>query len=116
MERDRAEMGMTSYDDAVLNLDGDVCDPLERLNGIECSEMDLPEARLIKKETLSENLRSLSPGARRLVAGLMASERRSETDPQKPPKLREIALRYQVTGSELKQVKLELLKKFGVAW
>jgi RNA polymerase sigma factor (sigma-70 family) len=74
---------------------------------------DDPEKRIERAQEVRANLASLSEGARRLVATLLKYQTKGSA---KQPKLREIAREAGIEGKELKQVKLEILKTYGVCW
>lgn len=74
---------------------------------------DNPEQRIERAQEVRANLASLSEGARRLVATLLKYQTKGSA---KQPKLREIAREAGIEGKELKQVKLEILKTYGVCW
>lgn len=103
-------LGMTSYDGLRRKLDDDGVDPLELMAGSDDSQ----EERMIATQEMRERLKSMSAGGRRLIVALLMSER--EQGYEAPPKLRELAAGIGLAGDELRQVKVEILAKFGVRW
>lgn len=114
MERDRASMGMESIDSfGTKGESGEPVNAMEVMMSAAAPESDRPEMRLENSQQMQERLASLSEGGRRFIQLLLLSER----DPQqRPPKLRDIALTAGLQGDELKRVKVEILKTFGVRW
>ena len=83
------------------------------IENTEGPEADTPGYRLERSQEMTAKLEALSPGAKRLVALLLDDELRSSGE---IPKLRTLARIAQLEGAELKRVKIEILKTFGVAW
>lgn len=79
------------------------------------SERDQPDFRLERSQAMQENLACMSIGAKRLVALLLQSDARTEAGAP-APKLRDLAREAQLQGDELRRVKLEIMRKFGVTW
>ncbi len=74
---------------------------------------DEPHYRLSCAQETNKKIKNLSAGAKRLVTLLLNDELRSAAQPMR---LRELAKAAQLQGGELRQVKVEILKKFGVTW
>jgi hypothetical protein len=94
------------------DIDGEAGDPLEVLCGDQTE--DSHEDRLVRIEEMKQRLAGLSPDARRLITALLLSEREASAAPA--PKLRELAAGCGIAGPALKEVKQEILAKFGVRW
>lgn len=77
------------------------------------ADIDQPEARLEGAQAMQKKLASLSLGGKALIGLLLKAERGPSTE---TPKLRELAARANLTGGELRRVKLEILNTFGVRW
>ena len=117
MERDRKEMGMVSVDGIMTDQDGDSTDsPLSYFESASCPRSASPEYRMESAQQMAENLASLSASARQLVRTLLASERKTDEEGTRPLTLRAAVAEVGLEGPELRRVKLELLKKFGVSW
>jgi hypothetical protein len=111
---ERTTFGMVSYEDAVGSFEGDVAaDPLEFMEQGADQELSI-EDRAVAHEDMLERLASLSAGSKRLLTALVTAEKQAGHD--RAPKLREIAILCGIKGDELRQVKLEILNKFGVRW
>jgi RNA polymerase sigma factor (sigma-70 family) len=113
MARERVEMGMVSYSASFVGEAGATVDPLEIMHSAAAPECDSPEYRTERSQQMKANLARLSMPARRLVALLLKYEQMSSLD---GVKLRELAKMAQLEGAELRRVKLEILKVFGVQW
>jgi len=113
-EREREQFGMISYEDIAPEMDdGDDHDPLESMREGTDVQTSAEEA-LVAREEFQERMRGMSQGARRLITALLTAERIMDREPA--PKLRELAASCGLQGDELRQVKQEILQKFGVRW
>lgn len=112
-ERERAELGMISYDDRAPDMEDGDHDPLESMREGTDTQMSTEDA-MVGREEFRERMQGMSQGARRLVTALLTAERTLDGKPA--PRLRELAAECGLEGDELRQVKQELLKKFGVRW
>lgn len=112
-ERERTQFGMTSYDSYSSNADDGDHDVLERIPEAAGHEMSTEDS-LIAREEFHERMKGLSQGARRLITALLVAERQAGADPA--PKLRELARSVGLVDDELRQVKEEILTKFGIRW
>lgn len=104
------QYGMMSQSEMCQDEQGAYLTALENAEG---TEADTPSYRLERSQEMKTKLGTLSAGAKRLVALLLDGETRSSGE---TPKLRELARIAQIEGAELKRVKVEILKTFGVAW
>lgn len=109
MERERREFGMFSYD-AIQDDDGELI-----TGGVDMVGEDnvRPEYDLERRQAMNAAFSRLSPSARRLVTELLRYE---AMDLKTEPRLGDIARMCQITGEELRRVKLEILKVYGVHW
>lgn len=108
--KDKVAFGMISYDEAFSGTEEGGDDPLETYDGMDDSHEDT----MIRREELQERLADLSMGSKRLIMALLMSEREASEGPA--PKLRELAASAGIVGDELRQVKVEIMTKFGVRW
>jgi hypothetical protein len=81
--------------------------------GMSGSATDQPDYRLEQAQNTKLRMSTLSVSAKKIVAILLSSEKISVSP---APRLRQIAHMAKVDGKELKRVKLEILKTFGVTW
>ena len=118
--REKALMGMFSYDSQKSPGSEDsgktFADPLNTFTPQE-SDDSTPEGRIEARQALNESFRYASNGCRRLMSALLASQNSTQWDVDgKPPKLSELTDMIGLAGDELRQVKLEIARKFGVRW
>lgn len=111
MERDRRELGLQSIQD--FNQGDGEQDPLEFMDSQEGAPSDSPSYRLERAQALKDSMVTMSASAKRLIALLLQNETRGGAASLK---LRELAKQAGIEGDELRRVKLEILKKFGVTW
>lgn len=112
-EIERTQFGMVSYEDVrPSHFGGEDHDPMEFFESGD-AEMST-EDKLVAREAFTERMRSLSAGARKLALALLNDERNANGAP--PAKLRELAASVGLQGDELRQVKQEILNKFGIRW
>ena len=113
MANDRKELGLVAFSDmAGTSEEGEVEeDPLNRLESLDAVES--PEAVAERRQELALSLKGLSAGARRLVNALLAQETGKDIA---PVRLGLLAKQVGLAGPELRQVKIEILRGFGVKW
>lgn len=111
-QAERVNLGMISYDEAMGGVEEDT-DPTEFMiqNG---DSVDSHEDSIVRKEEMMARLNSLSHGSRRLIMALLMDERQAGVD--KAAKLRDLARGINLKGEELRRVKLEIERAFGVTW
>jgi hypothetical protein len=107
---DITTMGLISYDVAFPREDEESDDPLESRGDLTASVED----QMVLSDEIRVRMACLSLSARRLITVLLAGER--EPTMQARPRLREMANEAGISKDELKRVKLEILKTFGVKW
>lgn len=75
-------------------------------------ESESPDYRLEKSQEMRATLASLSAGGRKLISAILTHQSVSSD----PLRLRTVAKSVGLEGAELKQVKQEILKTYGVTW
>lgn len=119
MARERTEMGMVTESEMAQGGDDseENWQSYEMMAGQILDEGSTgPDMRLQRVAQLRANLDGLSINARRLIAQLLQAERGEYQPGEEPMKLSQMAEQAQLTGDDLKQVKKEIAKRFGVRW
>ena len=113
MERDRKELGLVSVEAIFSKDDGGELNPLDTMMCIAGPETDQPDYRIRNAQNMRTKLACCSKNTKALIGMLL----KMETDDNcVSPKLRELARILRIEGDELKRVKLEIIKTFGVQW
>jgi RNA polymerase sigma factor (sigma-70 family) len=112
--KDRTEMGMISYDEALGDRPEDAGDDaLEYLVG-DVNAVDSAESQMEIVQEARARLARLTPGTQRLILAFLMDERDRGGEPGS--KLRDLAAKVGLTGEDLQRTKREVHATFGVRW